>query len=69
MKSTRRKPYVCREDNLGDISDRWLHNVYFIIVLYPIGDDSFRKDPLLQKTLQNKKSRIYDKNRKSLKKW
>ena len=60
---------VCREDNLGDTSDRWVHNVYPVILFLLIGYDFFRKDHLLQKTVKEKKIRIYDPHQKGTEKW
>jgi len=42
---------VCRENNLGNTSDGWFHDVYFTVLLFAICDDPLRKDHLLQKAI------------------
>jgi len=58
---------VCRKNNLGNRSDRWVHDVYPALLLFFICHHLFRKDHLLQKEIQDQKAGVYDKDSKSFK--
>lgn len=57
------------KNNLGNISDRWFHDVYFVVLLFSIHRHPFGESDLLQEAIENKKNRIYGENKKSVKKW
>jgi len=44
---------VCWEDNVGNRSNWWLHDVYLTILLFLIHRDPIRKDHLLQEAIED----------------
>ncbi len=60
---------VCRKNNLGNYSLRWLYDVYLTLLFFHIDHHSCGADPLLQKTLKNQKDGIYDKDQEVIEWW
>lgn len=54
------------KNDLGNTSDRWVHNVYFVILFPVIDDDPVGEDSLLQKPLQDEEKGIYGTNQKGV---
>ena len=58
---------VRRENDLGDTSDRRIHDVYSVILLPFVCDDPFGEDPLLPEAFQNEENGIYGTSQKGVK--
>jgi hypothetical protein len=58
---------VYGKDHMGNTPDRWLHDVYLVILFLFIGDCFFRSNHLLQKAIEDKQSGLYGKIEKSIK--